>query len=324
VHADIGDLLFAVHGGNAKHNPSNGLLGRTVSVSWKAADGISYNVAGGHLSAAEGDFQRYVRAGEIVGRAGRSGNLSPTSNQAGHVHLNVGYSAATSTFNLAYQSPDEANQCCIPTNYRTPLLLPCRCATVSDHAALSGCNFADKDIVSACWAVNDLACPHLPREKVTLADLSAAVVNAAKRQVQAQLRKLGHYAGKLDGDWGSFENVVKVTKTGGDGIYAEANSGSAKRANAAKDMKLTVLGTAGGWYEVEIPVALRTAMSGDRGWIAAASVADPALGGTRKGICAFKTATNLLPANPSPKDKFDADQPFLDRLNQDAPVVPLS
>ncbi len=324
VHADIGDLLFAVHAGNAKHNPSNGALGRTVSVSWMAADGTSYNIAGGHLSAAEGAFKRYVRAGEIVGRAGRTGNLSPTSNQAGHVHLNVGYSAATSTFNLAYQSPDEANRCCIPTNYRTPLLLPCRCATVSDHDALSGCNFADKDIASACWAVNDLACPHLPREKVTLADLTAAGINAAKRQVQAQLRKLGHYTGKLDGDWGSFENVLKVTKAGGDGIYAATNSSSAKRATAPKDMKLNVLGTASGWYEVEIQVALRTATSGDRGWIAAASVADPSVGGTRKGICAFKTATNLLPASPSPKDKFEADQPFLDRLNQDAPVIPLS
>jgi len=69
---------------------------------------------------------------------------------------------------------------------------------------------------------------------------------------------------------------------------------------------------------------LRTAASGDRGWIAVGSVADPAVGGTRKGICAFKAATNLLPANPSPKDKFEADQPFLDRLNQDAPVVLLS
>jgi murein DD-endopeptidase MepM/ murein hydrolase activator NlpD len=324
VHAAIGDLFFAVHAGEASHSPNSGALGRYIAITWKDSNGISRRIGGGHLSAAEGTFKRHVRAGEIIGEAGRTGNLSATSNQAGHIHLNVGQAGNAGPFNLVYEAADEANKCCIPTNYRTPLLFPCRCATVQDHAALSGCKFENIGIANACWAVNDLACPHLPRDQVKLSDLKSDDKNAAKRQVQAQLRKLDHYTGSLDGDWGKFENTVKVTKSGGDDIRAAASATSEKRAKVPKDTKLTVRNAASNWYEVEIPSANRTATSGDHGWIPAASVAESGVGGTRKSIHAFKARAGLLPANPTPKDKYQADSAFLDRLNLDAPVVPLT
>ena len=317
VHAGVNDHFFAVHAGTASYTANNGALGRTVSLSWKDTDGTARATSGGHLTDKAGTMPRFVRAGELIGITGRTGNLSATSNQAGHVHLNVGF------MHPLRNVPDEHNRCCIPTNYRTPLLFPCRCETVADAATLSVCNFENSTIANQCWAVNDLACPHMPRT-VQLTELTSSAKNTAKRRVQAQLRKLGHPAGTLDADWGSFENNVIVNKAAGAPIRAEDAASSSKLCDVSNGTSLKVLGSSAGWYHVEIPANKRTATSGDNGHIAAGDVKEPNTGSTRKAILAFKTAEGLLPDNPTPADKYEADQEFLDRLNSKAPIVPLT
>lgn len=321
VHAGVNDHFFAVHAGTASYIASNGALGRTVSLALKTASGTERTLSGGHLSDKVGTMPRFVRAGELIGITGRTGNLSATSNQAGHVHLNVG--RTDTTFHLLRDSPDPDNRCCIPTNYRTPLLFPCRCETVADAATLSVCNFENSAIANQCWAVNDLACPHMPRT-VQLTELTSSAKNTAKRRIQAQLRKLGYAPGTLDADWGSFENNVIVNKSAGAPIRAEDVATAAKLCDVSNGTSLKVLGSSSGWYHVEIPAAKRTATSGDNGHIAAGDVKEPNVGSTRKAILAFKTAEGLLPDNPTPADKYEADQEFLDRLNSKAPIVPLT
>jgi hypothetical protein len=159
---------------------------------------------------------------------------------------------------------------------------------------------------------------------VQLTELTSSAKNTAKRRVQAQLRKLGHPAGTLDADWGTFENNVIVNKAAGAPIRAEDSATAAKLCDVSNGTSLKVLGSSTGWYHVEIPANKRTATSGDNGHIAAGDIKEPNTGSTRKAILAFKTVEGLLPDNPTPADKYEADQAFLDRLNSKAPIIPLT
>lgn len=321
IHVRINEPFFAVHAGTASYSPSAGALGKMVALKWTDETNTTRTISGGHLSDKSGAMPRFVRAGEQIGLGGRTGNLSATSTQAGHVHLNVGMNGTN--FHLLRDVPDPDNRCCIPTNYRTPLLFPCRCETVADAATLSVCNFENNAIANQCWAVNDLACPHMPRT-VQLTELTSSAKNTAKRRVQAQLRKLGYTPGTLDADWGTFENNVIVNKAAGAPIRAEDSATAAKLCDVSNGTALKVLGSSAGWYHVEIPANKRTATSGDNGHIAAGDIKEPNTGSTRKAILAFKTAEGLLPDNPTPADKYEADQAFLDRLNTKAPLIPLT
>lgn len=358
LHAPVGMKLFAVHGGKLSYNPNAGGLGKNITVSWSGNPG-KYNGTGyGHCSELVGADGREVRAGEIVAKAGRTGILFPNSDQAGHVHLTVTpYSGGNRDKVRLRETPDEANQVCIPFNQfdgnyyvtrGTPLLFPCRCEVKKGASELAGCQFENVKIpgketmssASVCWAVNDLICPHMPRA-VTLAQLKGPGASKEKRRVQAQLRKLGYYmpdpvsgpgntqwkdaaqSKALDGDFGTY--IEEVTVTAEKAKVRPAPSTDNKEFGiVSKGTKLAYLGEQGEWYNVELPQALRTATSGDAGWIHGSLAQKSGISQTCLAILAFKTDKGLLPKDPTPEQKYEIDQPTLDKINELAPIAPLT
>jgi len=346
IHARVGDAIFAVHAGRMTYHAAAGEIGNLVNVAWDAPGGQWRRIGYGHLTAKVGDAPRQVRAGEIVARAGRTGNLRPTSDQAGHVHINLGAVA-----NSLHDAPPPASQICIPFNERTPLLLPCRCEVKHEAAALGGCNFEHVsvtlkmgDVVGSsavvpqtCWAVGELACPHMPRPSAgDLADLSSDDPNKVKRRVQAQLRYLLNkgeiaspglgvtstaYALALGGDLGTYpEEVTAKAKAN---LRGAASAQGAILGQAAKGDKLALVRVEGEWCQVALPAALQAAAGQTEGWVHSSLVKLAAPSRTRRAVRAFKEHFGLLPAAPAMKDLYQLDQPTLDKLDEVAPLVPI-
>ncbi|MAY75770.1 MAG: hypothetical protein CMJ31_13850 [Phycisphaerae bacterium] len=350
VHAPVGCPVFAVHGGQASHSTSAGALGRRTNVSWKAPAGKRGLMGLGHLSDKIGAASRHVRAGELIGVGGRTGNLDAVSSQAGHVHLNIG-----ATRNDLRDTPDEANKRCVPFNEHTPLLFPCACETTQYAAALRNCDFTNDEIMgwgggvaSTCWAVADLSCPKIPRS-ITSADLEgdagSETTIKARRRVQAQLRKLGFYSKlpvssaasqtsltaahrrALDGVFGSVGDTVKCTASGKGNVHAEAAGGAAivGKIDGGSSVTWTDVSEVGGdlWLKVQIPAAAREGTSGQtEGWMHHSIVESP--GESRLAIYRWKLSKGLIAGADPVASRFRLSDTDIAHLNADAQVVPLS
>jgi murein DD-endopeptidase MepM/ murein hydrolase activator NlpD len=81
IFAALGTPVVAVDDGNARKadDPKGGQV-----IYLQAADGGHYYYA--HLDGYEGDFPRKVRAGDVIGRVGKTGNAANTSP---HLHFEI-------------------------------------------------------------------------------------------------------------------------------------------------------------------------------------------------------------------------------------------
>jgi hypothetical protein len=266
IHARKGcDPVFALHGGKLTWQ-TGGAGGRAIRIAWDGPPAASKSIQYLHLDDREDALKnKRVRAGQIIGIAGRTGNLYKTSHQPGHVHLNVGRiwdpkknddvinhlrrtvkdgvkdrvkDSETGKKELKLvKPPDPYNAACIPHN-DTPLLFPCYCEVTLkreprhqwDYVDPSTCKFSNTYIVSACWAVAELKCPHMPKE-ISVADVegSSAKFNA-KLRLQAQLRYLYENKGDPYKDPGTLDgvipevDVVEITGTKGGRIRRKVNN----------------------------------------------------------------------------------------------------
>ena len=171
IYARKGDPVFALQGGTIRFIP-----GKPGSVSGNYAQvaGTAGAVATLHLSAFENRDLKRVRAGTLIGRAGRTGNLGEISANPTHVHLNAGANEYRSSVRDAI---DAANQIVVPTN-ESPLAFPCACEVTLAEQNPEPCRFGVTQFASQCWAVAELCCPHM------------ASPAQRERRIQAQLRHL--------------------------------------------------------------------------------------------------------------------------------------
>lgn len=343
VHAAVGAPIFAVHAGKASYAAlgSSNDIGNITNLVWPTVGGKRGKIGYGHLKDKVGASPRNVRSGEIVAVAGRTGNLSAVSDQAGHSHLNIG-----AVRNDLRDTPDDANKCCIPANESTPLLFPCKCETTQNGDALRNCQFTNDKIVSdwrggvasVCWAVAELCCPHMPRS-VTADQLEADGDNAvkARRCVQAQLRKLGYYypdpssGGKsakqmvaLDGDFGGkIEDTVNATTNGNIRASTTTTSDVVGSATSGQAYTWHEVSSDGKWIRISIPEASRKDGHKDveTGWAYKTVVELPKLGLSRQAIYDFKNAEKLLSSAGPASDNYRLSSADLARLNQKAPLL---
>lgn len=214
IHAPVGTKVFAIHGADLERK-SQGLTvgaGQYIVLNF-THQGRSYRWTCFHFSAYAAPAGK-VMAGEIVGHAGRTGNMDPAGGQGlnpGHTHVESRDLLNRHEMRLASEV-DAANAMCIPTN-QTALLFPCRgenfrSADEADNPR--GCKFAKTNVVNGCWAVAELACPYMH-----------GTTRDNNRRLQAQLRYVfGTYEGgftdpgKLDGDIGTVpKKIVGAGKT---------------------------------------------------------------------------------------------------------------
>jgi hypothetical protein len=190
MHAVLGAKVFAVHAGRltrlgglqpAPNNPGQYLSpgGNYVQIVW-SGEGQTVIMCL-HFSQYLTPTHEHVKAGQVVGLAGRTGNLSPRkpdgqpglSGNPGHTHLNMG---AVGNHTALETTPDADNRVCIPTN-NTPLLFPCRCEVNDPAQDPSGCQFQNSKFTKTCWAVAELVCPYMWKDQTNF-------------RLQAQLRYL--------------------------------------------------------------------------------------------------------------------------------------
>lgn len=215
MHALVGDKVFAVHSGRLTRVANSRKGGNIVKIS--KIPGPRERLDYLHLSKFDdaAPTKSWVRAGQIVGEAGRTGNLNnqPNDQPSGrptHTHLNTGGDG----YQIALRASDPANQICIPSN-ATPLVFPCHTEVTLQIENPSNCNF-EKRFAHTCWAVGELCCPYMPSEpellamelglcepdwhehpdvRTAFASMLAALApgqgaNRYMRRVQAQLRKV--------------------------------------------------------------------------------------------------------------------------------------
>lgn len=199
IYAAAGDPIFQVHGGRAYRKGSKDAgAGDYISQSWVAGTRL-VEVWCFHMSEFEPMIARkptrHIRAGQVVGKAGRSGNLGPK--YPGHTHFQFHY--PNGTFEAA---PNDANIACFPSN-QLPLQIPCHGVYEDPKADPRDCNFLGTKhhkFPDTCWAVGKLACPYM----------SDGDGRKTIRLLQAQLRYLHrevsptHYLdpGLIDGELG--------------------------------------------------------------------------------------------------------------------------
>ena len=199
LHTRLDANLFALHSGKVKFKDTGGNVGKKASLSWKGNHSGYLDYC--HLNS--GENIKHVLSGQIIGKAGRSGNLGAISKWPGHVHINIqasGYEIGLRN-NLVQKGVDNWNIKCIPNN-DYPLLLPCSCHITSSTNNPENCNFSDNSIVHGsgtkpCWLVQELSCPHMSQ------------ASFQDRAIQAQLRYLHknddqNYSdpGKINGELG--------------------------------------------------------------------------------------------------------------------------
>ena len=204
LHAVLGANAFAVHAGTISFRATDGDGGNVANLNWTGTGRT--NIGYLHLDSFVGTSGSRVRAGQIIGRAGRSGNLGAVSRWPGHVHVNVGAGVALRS------SPDAANRVCIPCN-ESPLLFPCACAITQAAHDPSTCQFGSSTFATPCWAVSELRCPHMN------------LATQADRKLQAQLKFLwrnnnrdaGPYVdpGSFDGDLGAVPQTPTQAASAG-------------------------------------------------------------------------------------------------------------
>ena len=203
IHTINGQTVeFAVHAGNVALRYDSPSAGNYVTLSWGGANlqlryfhMASFSVAAG-----------YVMCGRIVGIAGRTGNFP--DKYPCHVHLDDGQTDPREGIIVNRDTAiDEHNRFCIPI-YDYPMLFPCYCGIPSTNHNASGCDFSKTNIVTDCWAVGEMRCPHMLGE------------NKRNRRIQAQLRQLDYYTKSIDGQWGSLPtSATSAMSNTRQGIY---------------------------------------------------------------------------------------------------------
>ncbi len=204
IYAEIGAPIFAFHGGKAiavsyDSHDSNGNLIHNYNekLKWNPIQSGAYcSITFLHLSN-EGRVQNErVLAGQIIGCAGRSGNLGWTSDYPGHTHMNVGsypndnirrYSS--NLYETNRDAVDQWNLKLFPSN-NLPLMFPCKCqiGNAAQTGAFFSCDF-DNDHANTCWAAMELKCPKMINKS------NAAGQSQQVRIIQAQLKVLNYYVG---------------------------------------------------------------------------------------------------------------------------------
>jgi len=198
LHAVLNSNLYALHSGKVKFKDTGSNVGKKASLSWKGNHNGYIDYC--HLN--DGKSIPHVLAGQIIGKAGRTGNLGAISKWPGHVHLNIqatGYEIGLRN-SLTQKGVDDWNINCIPNNDYT-LLLPCSC-DVTAAASPNNCNFSDTDFVhlslgKPCWAVQELCCPHMSSASAQSRAIQAQLLFLFKNDSQNYLNP-----GLIDGDLG--------------------------------------------------------------------------------------------------------------------------
>lgn len=196
-----GSPVFALHGGVVARTlrwtgSAKAAAGNYILLAW-AGQKEKANAAGYlHMDKLLVERGAPVRAGQVVGLGGRTGNFGgkqpagsdhvTVSQWPSHVHLNVGLQ------NALYESPDSCNRCCLP-HAGSPLLLPCACEVPAAAHDSTQCRFGQTRFAAVCWAVAELRCPHMT-DPVTADQFESGqdddATCKARRRVQAQLRHL--------------------------------------------------------------------------------------------------------------------------------------
>lgn len=271
--AEWGDPVFAVRGGEVSslsnwNGKSTQSVGNTVTIKW--AGGGRKVLGYLHLDCIFVKNRDRVRAGQVLGCGGRTGNFGDLNKEGryvtvsqwpSHVHLNVGIHEDGVTTLLDLE-PDEANRCCIPTS-QTALLFPCRCEVptgekLDDARGLYpiGCRFDRKRVVGNCWAVFNLQCPHIPAKgSVTeLAKSGGKELCKEKLRIQAQLMYLFERHGSpyqspgpIDGDPGRKTYRALQVVRGRTGLPAPAKPGTIEQAVMDELDKLAPIRIAPEW-----------------------------------------------------------------------------
>ena len=196
MHAHEGDSVFAVHAGKIKRrldNPAaeNNVVGNRVRIA--KIPGARSKLSYLHLSAFAPDAAdgSWVKAGQIIGEAGRTGNLGLVSPFPTHTHLNTGGRDYDVAF-AAKPEIDDANRVTCPTNH-TALVFPCHTEVTQARLNPDGCDFSTLPFVNKCWAVGELVCPYMPHEPelIDIRGGGAAARRAAYASLHADLAAAG-------------------------------------------------------------------------------------------------------------------------------------
>ena len=179
--------VFAIHGGKAipRAQPPGQGFGNYVKLQW-AAETIDL----AHLREINPRPDKInnagvrgveVMAGEIIGYAGRSGNMGDMNPQ--HTHFRYRHGGDQQTLNSPIGQNDP-NKFIIP-HVNLPLVFPCRCNYISRDP--SNCEFStgvlvrgNMEAIEKCFAPIELCCPYMKNV--------ARTSNKAPQKLQAQLK----------------------------------------------------------------------------------------------------------------------------------------
>lgn len=196
-------FLFAIHGGIVTNNPNSPSAGNNAIVSWNMAT-ENRRLRYLHMHSFNKVTNTNIKSGEIIGLAGRTGNL--TNSWPCHVHLDDGYGTHSTGILSHRDSVDLQNRKIIPC-YSLPLLFPClggRVLTINENPENCHCS---NSFANHCWALLELRCPFL------------LMNNSRHRKVQSQLRSLNYYNSNLDGNWGVLPTSHKIISNTRSAIY---------------------------------------------------------------------------------------------------------
>lgn len=322
IHAQKGDFVFAIH--SAKYSTSHGSLGGTTgSLAWHDAPGRRSNISYLHLQEHVANHHDTVIAGQVVAKAGRSGNLGDPSIWPGHVHINVGTPDTgttyqyTSMLNKTLEDHYPDNQVVLVNN-TSPLLLPCATEITIDGASLKNCGFTSQKYLSQCWAAAELKCPHM------------ASVGQTDYRLQAQLRYLNekpassndplkenlnpeyYPPGSLNGDLGSAPSNIDVAGLSlGTVVSLTGNSNKWLIEISFNDGG----GTKTGWVEKSI-INEKNEIIVD----GLLNFSSHYVGSTRMAIYAFRNNHNLISVNDYASN-FSMDSIAWEKLNEVAAIT---
>ncbi len=154
VYARCGAPLFAVHGGKAVGNQTTGAAGNMLTHTFvgRTLDYLHLT----DFAPPIGPAATAVRAGQILGFAGRTGNLGQSSRWPTHVHLQ----------DTAIRSVPEEGRIVMPSN-SLPLAFPCNCEVTLASEDPSACSLraplpggSPNKFQKTCWALREKKCPH--------------------------------------------------------------------------------------------------------------------------------------------------------------------
>lgn len=233
-----GDNVYALTGGKVISTGHDGTGGWRVKVTpWNCSKPLQvYTVRHLHQQSTFVNVNDTVRAGQIIGEMGRSGDfpgVSPT-----HTHFDCGKGKGR-TKGFYDNLPDSIGiySCVFPHNL-LPKILPCD----EEYRNLAGadnpiaCNAQKAKIANDCWALRELVCPFMNERMTVSSEGKESGSEKAKRRLQAQLKWLvnsdnrnkpaGDFKdpGGIDGDIGVIEDIGEVKSAGLRNIMDQSGS----------------------------------------------------------------------------------------------------